>query len=170
MRYFLSICLLLSTALATAQTEIEWLSFEEAVARSKDEPRKMVVDVYTDWCGWCKKMDKTVFTDPDIAEHINSNFYAVKLNAEQRADILYDGHTFEFDAASGRRGAHQLAVALLDGRMSFPSIVYLDEQRNRITISPGFKPADKYIHELQFVSGEHYKTTTYQDFVTDRGE
>ena len=170
MRYLLSLCLLFFVALLPAQVAIEWLSFEEAVERSRQEPKKMLVDVYTDWCGWCKKMDKTVFTDPDIAKHIKENFYAVKLDAEQRADIRYDGHTFKFDAASGRRGAHQLAAALLDGRMSFPSIVYLDEQRNRITISPGFKPADKYINELRFVNGEHYKTTTYQDYVDTLGK
>ena len=130
----------------------------------------MLIDVYTDWCGWCKKMDKAVFADPKIAAYISENFYAVKLNAEQRADIEYNDHTFTFDASVGRRGAHQLAAALLDGRLSFPSIVYLDEKRDRISISPGFKPAEKYITELRFIDGEHYQTTTYQQFAAGQGE
>lgn len=130
----------------------------------------MLVDLYTDWCGWCKKMDKDVFANPAVASYISENFYAVKFNAEQRADVVYDEHTFKFDPEIGRRGAHQLAYTLLDGRLSFPSIVYLDESRNRITISPGFKPAAKYVNELSFVAGEHYRNGTYQAYLSSLGK
>jgi len=158
----------LFTLPATAQ--IEWLSWEEAVARHKQNPKKILVDVYTDWCGWCKKMDKQVFTDPKITAYVKENFYAVKFDAEQKATIKYDGHTFKFNTEIGRRGSHELAYSLLDGRMSYPSIVYLDENRNRITISPGFKPANKYINELNFVEGGHYRTKTYQEYLDGLGK
>ncbi|MEM9261112.1 MAG: DUF255 domain-containing protein, partial [Bacteroidota bacterium] len=104
-RYFLLLCafFLLFSLPTTAQ--VEWLSWEEAVARNEKAPRKFLVDVYTDWCGWCKKMDKQVFTDPKIEAYIKKNFYAVKLNAEQRATIQYDGHTFNFNPEIGRRGS-----------------------------------------------------------------
>lgn len=154
----------------SAAAQLEWLSWEEAVARNEKAPKKFLVDVYTDWCGWCKKMDKQVFTDPKIEAFVKENFYAVKLNAEQRETIQYDGHTFKFNPEIGRRGSHELAYSLLDGRMSYPSIVYLDERIDRITISPGFKPAAKFINELTFVEGKHYLTRTYQEYLASLGK
>lgn len=153
---------------ATAQAQIEWLTWEEAMARNEKEPKKVLVDVYTDWCGWCKKMDKTTFVDPAIVSYVMENFYAVKFNAEQKADINYKGHTLKFNANTGRRGAHDLAVALLDGRLSFPSIVYLDETGNRISVSPGFKKADTYVNELAFIGGGHYANQSYQEFLAGK--
>ena len=148
-----------------AAAQIEWLSWEEAVERNKTEPRKFLVDVYTDWCGWCKKMDKSTFVDPKVAAYVQQNYYAVKFNAEQRGPIKFAGHTLTFDATAGRRGAHQLAIALLDGRMSYPSIVYMDEEISRITISPGFKAADSILKELRFVAGEYYDRMTYEEYL-----
>ena len=165
--FFLTLCLLVSLA-ATAQ--VEWLSWEEAIERNQTEPRKLLVDVYTDWCGWCKKMDKAVFADPAIAQFISENFYAIKLDAEQKENIVYKDHTFKFRPDVGRRGSHELAISLLDQRLSFPSIVYLDENESRITISPGFKPAEKYINELRFIQGGHYKTKSYQDYLSTLGK
>ncbi len=67
---------------AQAQEQIQWMKFEEAVAANANNPKMILVDVYTDWCGWCKKMDKDTFTDPRVVAHLKKNFYAVKLNAE----------------------------------------------------------------------------------------
>lgn len=148
---------------------IEWLSWEEAMNRMATEPKKIFVDVYTDWCGWCKRMDATTFKDAAVVGHMNEGFYAVKLDAEQEEEIVYDNHTFVFRSA-GRRGAHELATALLDGRMSYPSFVYLDENRNRISISPGYKDAATMAIELQFIGQEHYKNQTYEQFKASQGK
>jgi len=160
----------LSFVSSAANAQIEWLTWEEAISRNAKEPKKLLVDVYTEWCGWCKKMDKAVFTDPAIVAYVRDNFYAVKFDAEQRAELFYDGHEFKFNPTIGRRGSHELAYALLDGRMSYPSIVYLDEYRDRISISPGFKPADKFINELTFIQGGHYRTKTYQEYLSSIGK
>lgn len=145
------------------ETKIKWYSWEEALAESKDNPKKLFIDVYTDWCGWCKRMDKTTFQDPKIVEYMNENFYAVKFNAEQKEDIDYNGHTLKY-RPNGRRGFHELAYSLLDGRLSYPSYVYLDEVQNRITVSPGYKTADALIKELQYVAEDHYKSTSFRDY------
>jgi thioredoxin-related protein len=150
--------------------QITWMTWDEAIAANKQQPKKLLVDVYTEWCGWCKKMDAKVFTDPAIEAYIKKNFYAVKFDAEQKETILYDGYTFNFNTEATRRGVHDLAIALLDSRMSYPSIVYLDENRDRISISPGFKPADKFIHELNFIQEGHYKLKTYQEYLQTLGK
>ncbi|MBP9152977.1 MAG: DUF255 domain-containing protein, partial [Flavobacteriales bacterium] len=69
------------------QEEIKWVSLEEADALRRTEPRKILIDVYTDWCGWCKKMDASTFKDPKVVAYINANYYAVKLDAEQKEPI-----------------------------------------------------------------------------------
>ncbi|TXF90365.1 DUF255 domain-containing protein [Neolewinella aurantiaca] len=155
---------------STTSAQIKWMSWDEAITANKKEPKKLLVDVYTEWCGWCKKMDKAVFTDPVIEAYVKENFYAVKFDAEQKGAIKYDGYTFNFNPEATRRGVHDLAVALLDSRMSYPSIVYLDENRDRISISPGFKPANKFINELNFIQGGHYKTKTYQEYLKTIGK
>ena len=73
--------------------EIEWITIEEAIERHKTEPRYWIIDVYTDWCGWCKRMDATTFKDPHVAAEINKNFYAVKFDGEAKRDITIDGKT-----------------------------------------------------------------------------
>ncbi len=133
--------------------DIKWMSWEEAVAANKANPKKIVVDVYTDWCGWCKRMDATTFKDPKVAAYIADHFYAVKFDAEQQQDITYDGHTFSFQR-SGKRGVHALAASLLDNRLSYPSVVYLNDNMERIMISPGYKDADKMLQELKYANGE----------------
>lgn len=140
---------------------ITWYSWEEALELSETNPKKIFVDVYTDWCGWCKKMDKTTFKDPELAKYLNENFYAVKFNAEQKESIVFNNKTFEF-MKSGRRGVHQLAYALLDGRMGYPAFVLLDETFARILISPGYKVTDQLMKELVFAKEEKYKEMSWQ--------
>ncbi|HSJ67441.1 MAG TPA: DUF255 domain-containing protein, partial [Anditalea sp.] len=59
------------SAHAQKADKINWLTFEEAAAMTEKDPKMIIVDVYTDWCGWCKKMDKGTFTDPTVVEYIN---------------------------------------------------------------------------------------------------
>src|SRR5882672_5223863 len=105
---------------------IKWMSFEEAVEKSKIEKRKIFIDVYTDWCGWCKVMDKNTFSEAQVAKILNEKFYPVKFDAEQTEDVVFAGTTFKFIPA-GNRGTHQLAMALLNNQLSYPTVVFLDE-------------------------------------------
>lgn len=154
------------SALSAQQTQtedIKWYSWEEAYELSKTSPKKVFIDMYTNWCGWCKKMDASTFKDPSIVKYLNENFYAVKFNAERKDDIVFDGKTFEFMNA-GRRGVHQLAYALLDGRLGYPAFVYLDESFARIMISPGFKKPDQLMKELVFTKEEKWKSMSFDDY------
>ena len=150
-----------------AQTEeqatINWMSWEEATKLNEVEKKKIFVDIYTNWCHWCKEMDKSTFKNPEVVKIMNEHFYAVKLNAEQKESIHFNNHTFEF-RASGKRGAHELAIALLDNNMGYPSFVFLDEAFQRIMLSPGFKKPPKLLKELSFAKDEAYKHTTWESY------
>lgn len=143
---------------------IEWLSFEEAMKRNEKEPRKIFIDVYTDWCGWCKKMDKNTFQHPEISKYLQSNYYAVKFDAEQKEDIVFKGTTFKF-IPNGRRGYHQFAAALMSNKMSYPTVVFLDENLGMIQPIPGYQEAQNFLPILEYFATNEYKKMSWNDFM-----
>ena len=148
---------------AEATPSINWMTWEEAFEANKKNPKKIFIDVYTDWCGWCKKMDKTTFLNDDVVKTLNRDFYAIKFDAEQKDDINFNGHVFKF-VNQGRKGSHQLAYALLEGRMGYPAFVMLDESFNRVMISPGYQKVQQLIPQLDYTSTNSYKEMNFQDF------
>lgn len=143
---------------------LKWYTWEEAVELNKTAPKKIFVDVFTDWCGWCKRMDKGTFADSTVAAYLAANFYPVKLNAEQKADIQFNGQTFKYMENGNGRGVHTLAYSLLEGQMGYPSFVYLNDKYERIMISPGYKEPKDILKELKFAAEEHYSNTTWEKY------
>jgi len=146
--------------------KIKWMSIEDAVAQQKLDgvnAKKVFIDVYTDWCGWCKRFDQTTFIDPMVVELLNTHFYPVKFNGEFKEDIVLFGNTFKF-VKQGNRGYHELAAALLDNKLSYPSIVYFNEKFERILIAPGYEDAKAFLISLRFIVGNHFLKTTYDDY------
>ncbi len=161
----LALCFLFGLPLLWGQEEsINWMTWEEAMIANEKEPRKKYVDVYTDWCGYCKKMDATTFKDPDVIKYINENFYPIKFNAEQKGEITFNGFTFKYVKNNSKRGYHQLAQSLLNGKLGYPSFVLLDEEDAKILLSPGYKTKDMVMKELQFAHLEKYKVQSFKDF------
>ena len=105
---------------------------------SEKEPRKIIMDVYTDWCGWCKKMDKTTFADEEVARYVNENFYAVKLKADSKDKVTFKGKEF----AKG-----ELAQAF---RVTgYPTIVFFDEAFSKFQPVSGYRGAEDFLSLLQ---------------------
>lgn len=148
--------------------KVKWLTWQEAVELNKKAPKKIMVDVYTDWCGWCKVMDRETFTDDKVSEYLTKNFYCVKLDAEMKESINFNGHKFDYIPNQGRNGVHTLAYSLLDGNMGYPSIVYLTETFERVSISPGYKKPDQLMNELKFTAEEIYKKQSWNDYVNSK--
>lgn len=142
-------------------SEIKALSFEEAVKLQKENPKKMIIDVYTDWCGWCKKMDKNTYTDSEVIKHINANYYFVKLNAEQKQEIIYKDKVFKFKE---EYKSNELAVSLLNGQMSYPSTVFLDENMNLLTVVPGYLTPKEMNPILKYFGENIYKEKNWKEY------
>lgn len=145
------------------ESKVKWYSFEEAVKLNEKEPRKIFIDVYTDWCGWCKKMDASTFSNPDIAKILNEKYYAVKFDAERSDTINFAGKEFINDG-SGRRSPHQLAVALLQGKMSYPSVAYMNEKNQLLTAVPGYYSAEQLKPVLMYFADDVFKSQSFQEY------
>ena len=158
-RVFIIIALFYSSFVLFAQDGIEWHSLTEAIELNKTEPRNFIVDVYTDWCGWCKRMDAQTFSNEVIADYVNKNYYAVKFNAEQKETMTMGDKIYKF-IDNGRRGYHEMAVILTKGRLSYPTIVYLDKDLRHLDVVPGFVNAEQFeIYLAYFNEGADKKTT-----------
>jgi thioredoxin-related protein len=150
-----------------AQEKIEWMTFEEAVEKANKKPKHIFIDVYTDWCGWCKKMDASTFVDPVIVELMNKHFYAVKLDAEQKDTIRFMDTDFVNPNPAGRRSSHQLAAALLKGKMSYPSFVFLNAETEWLTVINGYVKSPELEKVLTYFGKEVYESQTWEDFTAD---
>ncbi len=166
----ISASLIILTVLFTipsySQDKIKWMSFEEAMALNEENPKHFFIDVYTDWCGWCKKMDASTFVDPVIVELMNEHFYAVKLDAEQKDTIMFQGNAFVNPDPDGRRSSHQMAQALLKGKMSYPSFVFLNTKSEWLTVVTGFRKAPDMEQVLSYFGNGTYEEKSWEQFMT----
>jgi thioredoxin-related protein len=153
---------------STVEAKFKWYTFEEAHALNKKNPKspkKIFVDVYTDWCGWCKKMDAETFANPVIADYMNDHFYCVKLDAERKDTIMIDGIKLVNPNPTVKRSTHQLANELLRNQMSYPSYVFLNEKGESITVVPGFHQAKEFEAILSYFGSDAYLTTKWEDYI-----
>jgi thioredoxin-related protein len=144
--------------------EIKWYTIEEAIQLNEKSPKKIFIDVYTDWCGWCKVMDKNTFSQPRIAELLTTYYYPVKFNAEQKDSIVFKGKTYKF-VGSGMRGYHELAASILSGQMSYPTVVYMDEQMNVIQPIAGYQEPKQIEPILKFFGTGAYRETPWEEYL-----
>lgn len=128
--------------------EIEWLDIETASDRNKENKKYFFIDIYTDWCGWCKKMDQSTFKDSAVVQYFNEHLYAVKMNAESRDPIAYKEVLYEYKTF-GNKGYNELAVNLLSGKMSFPSFVILSKKEAKIGTIVGFQSPSQLLSSLK---------------------
>ncbi len=147
----------------TGQRKIKWMTWEQAIEKNKTEKRKFVVDIYTKWCNWCKKMDKSTFRNEFIVDYVNENFYPIKFDAQSTEDIFYNGKMYSF-IKRGKKGYHELALEITKGQLSFPTVVFIDESFNVLQPIPGFQGSDRFEQIITYFAGDHFKTTPWNNY------
>lgn len=131
---------------------IQWISVEELEQKMKKEPRKVIFDFYTDWCGWCKVMDKKTFSNKELARYVNKYYYAVKFNAESKAPLTFMGKTYEYVP---EYKSHRFAAEMMSGKMSYPTTVIAGKNMAYVNPIPGYQRLDQMETLLKyFVSVE----------------
>ena len=160
--------LLISITTIQAQEKINWRSIDEVEKLMKKEPRKVIMDVYTTWCGPCKALDKNTFGNPDVAKYINENYYAIKFNAETDTSVTYQGNTYtnpNYDPSKkGRRNAQHQFARYLRVR-AYPTMVFFDDEFNLIAPISGYLlPKQLEIYLKLFETDKYKEINTKEDW------
>ncbi|MEI7663012.1 MAG: DUF255 domain-containing protein, partial [Bacteroidota bacterium] len=146
------------------EARIKWYTFEDAIRLNKKNPKKMVVDMYTEWCGWCKRMDAETFTNPTIVKYMNSHFYCVKFDAERKDTLVVDGVKYVNPNPKSNRSTHQYAELLLRHQLSYPSYVFLNEHQQSVTVVPGYHQAKEFEVILSWFGEDAYLTKKFDEY------
>lgn len=152
MKYILLFTILLIGGTMNAQ-KVKWMSMNEAIAAQKKQPKKIFVDMYTEWCGPCKMLDKNTFGHPEVAAYINKNFYPVKFNAEgneviKTTDREFTNPSYDPAKAKRRNSAHQFTRYM--GVNAYPTVLFIDEQGKLINRVRGYKKPQDMEFYLKF--------------------
>ena len=136
-----------------ASTEkLHWLTIEEAQELNKSEPRPMIVDVYTAWCGPCKMMDRMTFSDPNVIKKMHDDYYAVKFDAESANPIKFGDEEFAnpnhnpATPKNRRNSPHEFSRHLKV--RGYPSLVIINPDLTIKNSLVGFKQPDQLLAEL----------------------
>lgn len=150
------------TVASVNDTVVHWLSLEEAMIRQQTNPKKIFLEVFANWCGWCRKMEGN-FHNPEIVQYINANFYPVKLNAETRDALTFKGRSYRF-INEGNFHVNELALFLLDYKQSYPGIVILNEQGDKLSCRSGYMDAIMVENLANYYGSDAYREMSFADF------
>lgn len=145
---------------------VKWLTFKEAFELNKKNPKPFIIDIYTDWCGWCKHMIKTTYSNQGIANYINTYFYPVQFDAETKDTIEYMGQKY-WNEGTRPKSPHQLAVKLLGERMSYPTTIFLINNLQTPMVVPGYLDVKQIEPILVYCVENIWRSCSYDDFKTN---
>lgn len=164
---FLALSVLLFSLSVSAQ--VKWFTLEEALEAQKTEPRPIMLDAYTEWCGPCKLLDKNTFGNSDVSHYLNAHYYPVKFNAEGNEKITFQEQTFENPnynpkKTKTRNGTHNFTRYL--GVSGYPTLVFFDEKGNFITPIVGYLTPTQIEIYLKLIHKQDYKSIKSQEEFT----
>lgn len=135
--------------------KLQWMTLAEAQQAMQKEKRPLLIDLYTDWCGWCKVMDKKTYTNAKVIAYIQDHFYPVKLNAETRETISFNNKQYNFNS---NNRTNDFAIFLTYGRLSYPTTVIIPTDNSGPQPVPGYlEPKDLELIVKYFGDGKYGK-------------
>jgi thioredoxin-related protein len=152
--WFLTMAMGLGLTSFSSETDLSWYKFDDGMQKAKTENKQILIDVFTDWCGWCKTMDAKTYTDTRIVDYLNEKYVLIKLNPETDGSISYRGNSVA--AADFVRGM---------GVTGYPATAFFESDGRMITMVPGYMPADDFLPILRYIGEKKYAEMSFEDFV-----
>jgi len=129
---------------AAGAAPVAWRGWNEGLAAASGGSKPVIVDVYTDWCGWCKRMDRDVYARSDVSEYLNQHFVMVRLNAESAERVNYAGRSLTARALSG-----SFEVT------GYPTTIFLKPDGTHLVNVPGYIPAENFLKLVRYIGDGH---------------
>jgi len=124
--------------------EIVWLGWDRGLEMARTSGRPVLVDVYTDWCGWCRRMKANVYTRPEIRDYLNDHFVVVGLNAEGSTPARYEGRAFTSRSLAARFGVS-----------GYPTTIFLRPDGGHMVNVPGYVESARFLQILRYIGDGH---------------
>jgi len=144
---------------AEATEGVNWYRYEEGMKKAKESDKPILLDFYTDWCGWCKKMDKETYGHREIQQLLNLNFIPIKINAESKEPIKVDGKEMKMKDLTRKYAVR-----------AYPTTVFLESDGTPITPLAGYSDAASFRKVLGFIREKAYKKMSLEEFTKQRSE
>ena len=144
-----------------AKEKITWMTVKEVQEKFKDNPKPIIVDLYTNWCYWCKVMDKKTYGNPNVISYINKHFYAVKINAETKETIEWSNKNYFYNP---QNKMNDFALYVTNGQLGFPTTVIFPQLQKEPAAIPGYMAPKEMESILKYFGEGYYKTQNYMEF------
>jgi thioredoxin-related protein len=148
-----------ANSLAGNKVELKWHKYNEGIAEAKKSNKKILLDVYTDWCKWCKKLDVEVYENDKVAAYLKKYYVLVKVNGEGSEILKFNNKEIS---------ETQLTAAM--GVTGYPTMFFLDSDSKPIDKLASFVPADRFLPILKFFGEDHYKKENWEVFYKNYSE
>lgn len=156
----IAVSLLFAFRFEKKKSKMQWQNVEQTSQQYQIEKKPIIIDLYTDWCHYCKVMDETIYANDSVSNYIAQHFYASKLNAEDKKDLVWMGKKYKYVA---KYKVHELAILLTKGSLVYPTTIIIPPTGEPLIIG-GAQPINEIESYLKYYGSGSYQTKTYAEF------
>lgn len=143
---------------------VKWQAIETA-AKAENSSKLYFIDFYTNWCGWCKRMDRDTFSDSIVASILNKYYIPVKFNAEGSSQFEWNNRSFnKGQSINGRPATHTFVSYVLGNKIGYPSFAIFNAEKQLLQVIPGYVKADEFAQILWYFSSGAYTRYPYERY------
>ena len=155
-----TLLVVLAAPAAAGPGATSWAVWDAGLQQARQRQRPVLVDVYTQWCGWCRRMDREVYTRDDVRDYLSQKFVTVKLDAEASESVRYEGRTF-----TSRTLATHFRVT------GYPTTLFLKPNGEYLVSVPGYVEPEKFLLLLRYIGDGHLERgVVWEDYIAKRGK